>query len=226
MLPAILVGVFIFLSASSSDAADPHARFEIGASGAILSDHPTYGAEIGYRFTPEFRTRVGYFNLKQKESQMVEAIQFSQDLNQNNIRMTFDFFPWDNLNLYGNVGAVHLGEPESFTITPTDGRSYTVNGVLYSSAQLGKVAGIVVTHKTVPYIGVGWAHYFKGNRPGWYFQMEAGMVSNLEPRLDIQSVNSSAPPSLTSDVEAQADKESAKLPDAYTIYAIIIGYRF
>jgi hypothetical protein len=198
----------------------------MGASGAILSDHPTYGAEIGYRFTPGFRTRVGYFNLKQQESQMVEAILFSQDLNQNNIRMTFDFFPWDHLNLYGNVGAINLGDPESFTITPADSRSYTVNGVLYSSAQLGEVSGIVVTHKTVPYIGVGWAHYFKGNRPGWYLQIETGMVSNLEPRLQIQSVNSSAPPSLASDVQSQADKESAKLPDAYTIYAIIIGYRF
>jgi hypothetical protein len=56
--------------------------------------------------------------------------------------------------------------------------------------------------------------------------MEMGMISNLEPRLKIQSAHRESPPQLSADLQAQADRESQKLLDAYTLYAIAFGYRF
>jgi hypothetical protein len=200
----------------------------MGASGAILSDHTdAYGVEAGYRVYPGLRTRLSYSTLSSQKAQTLAAIQFDQRIDQNNFLLILDWFPWKGRGLYSSLGATHLGHPGQFTITPTDGRGYTINGVLYSSKQIGKVTGTMETHRTVPYLGIGSLYHIKPTeRKGWYFQMEMGMVSNLEPRLKIKSTHPESPQQLSADLQAQADKESQKLPDAYTLYGITVGYRF
>ncbi len=224
----ILVALILLASPSFLWADELDVRFEIGASGAILGDNSNaYGVEGGYRVSPDLRARLSHAALSYQSAKTLAAIQVDQRVDQNNVRLVLDWFPWTGLGLYGSLGVTHLGDPGKFTITPTDGRGYTINGVLYSSKQIGMVTGTMKTHTLVPYLGIGSLYHIKPTeRKGWYFQMELGMVSNLEPRLKIQSVNAEAPPQLLVDLQAQADKESEKLPDAYTLYGVSFGYRF
>lgn len=203
-------------------------RIDIGIAGAVLGDNGIiYGAEMGYLVTPSLRIRLNDSVVSYQSVQILGGLQFDQQVDQNNVRLTLDWFPWEGRGLYGNLGVTLLGDSGKFTVTPTDKRDYKINGVIYSSAQIGSIAGTMETHQTVPYIGIGYLYLFPSTaQAGWYLQMEMGMVSNLEPRLKIQPTHAAAPPQLYSDLQAQADHESEKLPDAYTLYGITIGYRF
>jgi hypothetical protein len=222
--PIILAIICLLPTASFGEGA-----FEVGVSGAKIGDlGNSNGLEAGYRITPTLRVRAGYSALDYQLDRTFSSVQFSEQLKQKNARLTLDWFPWQDKNgLYGSAGITRLGAPATLSAKVDPTLNYTINGKLYTAAHLGQITGTVETNKTLPYIGIGYAHHFgKKNGNGWYVQTEAGQVSGLSPQMKMQSTNPSPPANLPGDLQAYADQESTKLKNSYTLYGITIGYRF
>ena len=206
-------------------------KLEVGATGAKIDElNETSGAEIGVRIIPELRLRVNQSQLDY-QTQTQGDIAFHESLEQDNTRITVDWFPWAQSGqwfdgFYTSAGATLLDQPSTITSTIDPTLNYTLNGHQYSAAQLGSISGSTVTTRDVPYVGLGYEYAFnrRHNGAGWYAQAEVGQITDLSPELQLQTT--SAMNAVNQDLQTYAQQESAKLKDSYTLYGITLGYRF
>lgn len=206
-------------------------KLEVGVSGAKIDElNDTKGAELGFRIIPQLRVRLNQSKLKY-DTQKQGSIAFHESLQQTNKRLTVDWFPWAESNrwfdgFYTSAGATQLDKPSTITSTIDPTLNYTLNGHLYSAAQLGTISGSSVTQRDVPYLGVGYEYRFGQHKAGsgWYAQAEAGQISHLSPELQLQTTSTVG--AVVQDLQTYAQQESAKLKDSYTLYGITLGYRF
>lgn len=206
-------------------------KLEIGANRAKIDElNEASGAEIGVRIIPALRLRANQSKLDY-QIQTQGDIAFQESLEQDNTRVTVDWFPWAESGqwfdgFYTSAGAVRLDKPSTINSTINPTLNYTLNGNLYSAAQLGNISGSTVTNRDVPYLGLGYEYTFnrRHNGSGWYAQAEVGQISHLEPTLQLQTTSTMS--AVNQDLQTYAQQESAKLKDSYTLYGITFGYRF
>ncbi len=202
--------------------------FEGALSAAKIGElGDSYGANAAIRINKKWRFRVGYSQFDYVNQRTLGTIQFNETLDQQNISLNVDWYPYSWLGFYTTLGIARTDGDYTLTGAADASTNYALQGTLYNGAQLGTLNGAVATNDIVPYIGVGYTFYLKPkSRQGWFAQAEVGSLFGLNPTLNLQSTNPSNLANLPADLQAEANSESSKLNDSYMIYGLSIGYRF
>jgi len=224
-----VLGIAAGLGSAVSQANSVNARMELGLSGATINDlGDSFGIDAGYFMTPNLRARLGYSLLSYENKRRVGSINFAETVDQSNLKLTLDWFPWLSDNgLFASVGITKLGDPATLSATADNTLNYPLGGVLYSGAQLGVISGTIETEEILPYVGVGYKYDFGNkNGNGAYLQAEVGAVFGLETQLRLSSDNPNNLGNLNTFLQSYADEQNDKFEDRYVLYRLTLGYRF
>lgn len=225
----IMLGSALFNSSLwAGGSAQEGGMFEGALSGSKIGElGDSYGANAAVHINKKWRFRAGYSQFDYANQRTLGTIQFNETLDQQNINLNVDWYPYSWLGFYTTLGLAYTDGDYTLTGTADAARNYALQGTFYNGAQLGTLNGTVTTNDIVPYIGVGYTFYLKPkSRQGWFAQAEVGSLFGLNPTLNLQSTNPNNLTNLAADLQAEADSESSKLDDSYMIYGLSIGYRF
>lgn len=131
-------------------------------------------------------------------------------------------------------GATHLtagvlsnGNKLNVTATPVAG-TVTLNGVAFSTADIGTVNGEVTFNKVAPYVGFGWNSQPKNT--GFAFKSDFGVMLQGSPKATITYTGNGG--AVASQINTQVAVEQANLNEklknykAYPVISFAIGYAF
>jgi hypothetical protein len=112
----------------------------------------------------------------------------------------------------------------------TDDAVYTINGVDYPAALIGRLHGKVETEKIAPYLGLGWGNAVApGSR--WRFALDVGAFYQGEPEVSLVARPANpdlVPPGFEEDLEAERREIEEDISD-YRIYPVValgVSFRF
>lgn len=224
LVSSVLLGNLLWAGGDSQQGK----TFEGALSGSKIGElGELYGVSAAIRPHKNWRFRAGYTQFDYVNQRTLGTIQFNEALDQQNITLNADWYPYSWLGFYTTLGLARTGGDYTLTGTADATTNYNLQGTLYNGTQLGTLNGTVTTRDIVPYIGIGYTFYLKPQRrQGWFAQAEVGSLFGLDPTLSLQSTNPSNIATLPADLQATADNEAAKLDDRYVIYGLSIGYRF
>lgn len=223
----IRLGLLMMVACLSSPLFAADGKLQLALTGSEVNDlSAAQGIEFGYRINDSFRLVLGYSELTYEAERSFGTMQFSDNLDQKNMQLKLDWYPWDmDTGIYASLAVVHLDSDSNLSTTLAAG-NYTLNGTLYNNNQLGTLSGEIKTRTTVPYVGIGYTYGFSAqNKPGVFVQLEAGSVFGLKPEIELTSSNGSFG-TLAADLQAEADEEETKLDDYYYLGSLTVGYRF
>ena len=154
----------------------------------------------------------------------LNGFKYSTTINQSNIDYTataslltagilMDYYPFKSNEFRMSIGTYYNGNNFDFDIG--SGTAVTLNGVSYTSAQLGTISMKTLTNKFAPYIGIGCGE--KGHEKGWGLTADVGVLYHGTPIVDATvTTTASSPASIKSDVEA----ERSKLQDTFSKFSV------
>lgn len=218
VLCAGLIGAFAHAEAGT----------EAALSGSKVGDlSESYGGYAAYNINNKLRVRLGYSEFDYANQRVLGTIRFDETLEQQSVSANVDWFPFQRVGLYTTAGAIQSDGDYQLGATATATNNYALNGVLYSGAQIGNIAGTITHNDVAPYLGIGLRHFFWNKATsGAFIQLEAGSIFNLDPKLTLTAENPSNLVNLQTDLQSAANAEASKLEDHYEIYTLSVGYKF
>ena len=129
---------------------NPDARMELGLSRAEISDlGNSFGLEASYFIKSNVRARLSYSLLSYENRRTLGSIQFTEAVDQANARISLDWFPaisWvPQQGVFTSTGVTNMRVTATLKATADHSLNYTIIGVAYTVAQLGKITGTVET---------------------------------------------------------------------------------
>jgi len=135
-----------------------------------------------------------------------------------------DFYPLaGKLRLTG--GLYYNGNKLSMTGVPAIGGTYTINGVNYTSAQLGSVTSTVDFNKIAPYAGIGFGDSVSSGSPIG-FNFDLGVLYMGQPKTSVTTTTSVA--GLAPNLAAEKQKLDNSLNNMkfYPVASVGVTLRF
>ncbi|PWQ99626.1 hypothetical protein [Leucothrix arctica] len=224
----VISAVFAAMMLPSLGIADDVVKgFEISGGGGDIKDIGTgYVIDVGYYANQKIRFRLGYASIDFDNHKGIGPVSFFEKFDQNNVRLTVDWFPWSRRNgFFVSAGAAHLGDPAQLSFEADAIPVLPLNNSFYTGTQIGTISGTVETNSVVPYVGLGYRYQFRRDK-GWFVQAEAGRIFGLSPSLKLSSDNTSDLANLNADLQAFGNSQNDSLDDSYTVYGVTLGYLF
>jgi hypothetical protein len=184
------------------------------------------GLELGKLLTSHVSVRVGanYFKLSATKQQ--SDVTYNATLKLQALSALLDVYPGRRGGFHATAGIVTNPVTITGTGRPTGG-TYTINGVSYTSAQVGTLTAEGKFPGVSPYVGLGFGTPARSRRP-LAFLFDLGAVIG-QPTISISATGAAADPTLMSDVQAQVDKTQSdvrKYLKVYPVLAFGLAYRF
>jgi hypothetical protein len=171
--------------------------------------------------------RVGGQGFKRSETRTEQEIEYDADLDLLSGQVLLDLHPGGR-GFRISIGVV-FNENEVRAVS-TDDAVYTINGVDYPAALIGRLHGKVETEKVAPYLGLGWGNAVApGSR--WRFALDVGAFYQGEPEVSLVARPTNpdlVPPGFEEDLEAERREIEEDISD-YKIYPVValgVSYRF
>lgn len=184
------------------------------------------GADVGYKFNPLLKARLGVNYLKLARSVKVEKINYDMKMKSQGFGLFADFYPFmGSLRLTAGIYKPNL----QFDIDATGSGSYEIQGNTYNAATLGKLTGSVKWDKVAPYLGIG---YETGSFFG--FSLPVGLAFDLgamhigKPSIDYNATGAAANPYLQNDINKERKEVENQLGNAkwYPVVSAGVIVRF
>jgi hypothetical protein len=192
---------------------------KIGTTGA--------GADLTIGLARAWNLRLGAQGYQRSETRTEREIEYDAELSLVSGEVLLDLHPGGR-GFRVSAGAVVNGN--QVDAVSSDDAIYTINGVDYPAALVGRLRGKVETNDVAPYLGIGWGNAVApGSR--WRFAFDLGAFYQGSPKVSLQAepVNPALlPPRFERDLEAERQKIEDDL-DSYTIYPVVavgVSFRF
>ena len=184
------------------------------------------GVELAHAFTEKLGLRVSANGLNYSTSETREAIDYEAKLKLASGQLLLDWFPFSN-NFRLSAGAMVNGNKFTLDGKPSAGGTFTINGMPYTSSEIGSLNGKVDFRKVAPYFGLG---YGRPVGRGLLLIGDLGVMFQGSPRTSL-SVTCGATTScaqIQSDVAAEQNKLDDDMRNYryYPVLSIGLAYVF
>ncbi|HZW23352.1 hypothetical protein [Noviherbaspirillum sp.] len=129
-------------------------------------------------------------------------------------------------------GVVYNGNKITANGRPTAAGTYTLNGNTYTAASAGTLNGQVDFRNFAPYLGIGWGNAVAGDKAGFGFNADLGVLLQGSPRTSLANNGCTAPAPVCAQLAADVAAENVRLRDevkdfkAYPVLRVGVSYRF
>ena len=220
ILVSALLAVLVML-ASPVSLADTSIGLRAGTLGG--------GVELAHAFSETLGFRVAANGFTYKTSDTYESVDYDAKLKLATGQLLFDWFPFSS-NFRLSAGAVYNGNKLTLDGKPSPGGTFTINGVTYSSSNVGSLNGKVDFRKAAPYIGLG---YGRPVGKGLSLIADLGVLFQGSARSTLTVTCGAGTPALTcAQIQRDVAAEQAKLDDdmhkyqLYPVLSIGLAYTF
>jgi hypothetical protein len=179
-----------------------------------------YGFDVAFPVTDTVVARVGMNQFKKSINTSSSGLDYTGDLKLSSFGLLADWHLFDGVT-HLTAGLMGNGNKLNMTAVATGG-SYTINGVSYTTAQVGTLTTKVEFSKTVPYLGFGWSGQPKNT--GFYFNSDIGIMFQGSPKATITTTGTGGA-TMTANAQTQLN-EDLKHYKYYPVISIGIGYAF
>jgi hypothetical protein len=179
-----------------------------------------YGADVAFQMSDTVVARVGLNQFKKSINTSSSGLNYSGDLKLSSFGLLAD---WHLFNGVTHLTAGLMGNGNKLDLTAVaTGGSYTINGNVYTAADVGTLSTKVEFNKTAPYLGFGWSGQPKNS--GFSFNSDFGIMFQGSPKATITTTGTGGA-AMTADAQTQLN-EDLKEYKYYPVISIGIGYAF
>jgi hypothetical protein len=182
------------------------------------------GAEAGYRINEHVGIRGGGNAFTFSRNINVDDIDYDGDLTLKSFGAMADVYPFGGG--FHVTGGLRLNYNKADVTGTPSGSSYTINGVSYSTAEVGRLEGDIDFRRVAPYLGLGWNGSLFS--PNLYVGADLGVLFQGRSDVSLRATNPTVSAALASDIE-QARRDLKDEVDDFRFYPVLsvsIGYRF
>jgi hypothetical protein len=185
------------------------------------------GVELSHAFSPRTGVRLNVDGYNRTQSSTQDNIQYDMKLKLQTASLLGDWFPAAN-NFRISAGALFNGNKFTMKGQPTGG-SYTINGVTYTTAQVGSFDAQVDFRKAAPYFGIG---YGRPVNSGLSLIFDLGVMFQGTPRSKIDVTCTDPNPANCAALRSDAAAEQSRLDDSlhkfkyYPVVSLGLAYTF
>lgn len=165
-----------------------------------------YGAELNFGISDSVSSRVGLNAYTYKLNANSSLLNFNFKWQLQTASALVDWYPFSG-SFRSSVGLLYNNNKVSLTAKPIGG-SFVINGVSYSTAQIGSLKGTMSFNKAAPYIGLGWGNPLAKGK-GWGLVTDFGVLAQGKPKVDL--VVTCTDPLICAQLQTDAAAESTKL---------------
>ena len=191
----------------------------------VFSEEPANGLmlELDYLFTERLRLRLGSGVVLMNRQSTLGDIRFEEQMQMNQFGLYLDWRLLEATDLGVVGGVVWHNTSVDITATPTPGLIYSLNGRLYTSAQLGVLSGELNYAPQSPYLGIAWRKQLGWNSR-WSFSADLGTIFNMSPELSLRS--DSTITGINSDLAVEANELESEFDDRFITATLGLSYAF
>jgi len=193
-----------------------NAAFKIGTLG--------YGIDVSTPINDTYSARFNMNGFNYSDSQSQDGNTYKGDLELFTAGILIDAYPADN-NFRLTSGVYYNGNGFTGTVTPSATQTVEINGVTYTSADVGKVNVDVSFNKIAPYVGIGWGNDARDK--GWGFTFDLGVLYHGKGKADLtaEGVNN---PAVNQGLAQEEQNVNDDLADNqfYPVIALGVNYTF
>lgn len=212
--PSLILAAF--LSSAAPALAQDAARVTVGVTGGSLG----IGPEVAFRAADHFGLRGNATFLSFSQRFDSNDLDYDGKVKLRSGGVAVDLYPFSS-GFRVSAGARSNGNKGRVVATPSG--PVTINGMVYTPAQIGTLSGRAKTKNFAPTLTLG---YGGGIRPGLAFGVDAGAMFQGAVRLhDFAASNAMIRPE---DIEAERRDLQDDI-DGYKVYPVLqfsLGYRF
>jgi hypothetical protein len=179
-----------------------------------------YGADLVFPMTDTVDARIGLNKFNKSITTTSSDLNYAGDLKLSSFSLLADWHLFDGVT-HLTAGLMENGNKLNMTAVATGG-SYTINGVSYTTAQVGTLTTTVEFSKTVPYLGFGWSGQPKNT--GFSFNSDIGIMFQGSPKATITTTGSGGA-AMTANAQTQLN-DDLKHYKYYPVISFGIGYAF
>ncbi|MCR4304276.1 MAG: FecR domain-containing protein [Gallionella sp.] len=165
-----------------------------------------YGAEFNFGKSDSFSTRIGLNAYTYKHNAKASTVNYDFKLQLQTASALADWYPFEG-GFRASGGLFYNNNKATLGGNPTGG-DYIINGVTYTSAQIGSLQATMTFNKAAPYLGIGWGNPVAKNK-GWGMVSDIGVMFQGKPKIDLTVTCATSCPQLSTDAAA----ENAKLQE-------------
>jgi hypothetical protein len=185
------------------------------------------GVELSHAFSQRtgVRLNIDGYNLSRTATQ--DNIQYDMKLKLQTGSLLGDWFPFAG-NFRISAGAMFNGNKFTLKGQPTGG-SYTINGVTYTTGQVGSLDATVDFKKGAPYFGIGYGRPING---GLSLIFDLGVMFQGTPQSKIDVTCTDPNPANCAALRSDAAAEQSRLDDSlhnfkyYPVVSLGLAYTF
>ena len=156
----------------------------------------------------------------------VSDIKYDFDINLYTAGLFLDWHP-GGAGFRVSLGIIANNNKFEADATPSATSTYTLGGVTYPGAALGKLHADADMNPVAPYFGIGYGNALSSDGR-WQFQFDLGVMYWGSPDVTLTSSNSNLAPGLQDSLNAEAKKVEDDL-DMVTFYPVLmigVSYAF
>ena len=183
------------------------------------------GLEVGKLLTNHLAVRVGanYFRISATKDQ--SDITYNAKLKMQALSALLDLFPGGRGGFHLTAGVVTNPVTITGTGQPT-GNTYDINGISYTTAQVGTLIAEAKFPSASPYVGIGFGTPARNH--AFEFLFDLGAVIG-QPTITMSATGAAANQALTGDIQSQVTKTQSdlrKYMKAWPVVSFGLAYRF
>lgn len=195
-----------------SAAADPDVAL------AVRAGTPGVGLDLDLGLSPSVGIRVGFAGFNVNHSIDTSDVDYDGRLKLRTVTGLLDWYVLRG-SFHLTAGVAGNGTKLDVVGQPSQG-SYTIDGTMYSSSQLGSLSGeLKFGNSLAPYVGFGWGNP-TGGSGHLHFLLDVGAIYGGTPRVSLTAqCGPAAPPgsALCDQIQGNVAGEQQKLRDQATI---------
>lgn len=204
------------------------AHADIGITGEVGTTG--IGGHASLPLNPQLNLRVGFGRLGYSYSGHTDSVDYDLSLKGRTYDALLDWYPTAGASFRVTAGIVYNGNKIDVRAKPGATGNYTLQGNVYSAADVGQVTGKVDFGKLAPYLGVGWSTGQK--EKGWSVSSDVGLMFQGSPRTTLGNSGCNAGAAVCDRFQADVQREAAALNSevgkfkAYPVLRIGLNYKF
>jgi hypothetical protein len=186
------------------------------------------GLDLSKELADGWTGRLGLNSYKYSKSLTESGIDYTADFKWASAHALADWYPMRG-TFRTSFGLVYNNNKFTMTGKPSGG-SYTINGQIYTTAEIGSLTGEVTFNRSAPYLGVGWGNPVAAGKT-WGFVADLGVLYQGSPKPKLTATcgtNQTLCAQLPVDTAAQQSKLNSDLNSFkwYPVFSVGASYRF
>jgi len=141
-----------------------------------------YGVELNLGSSDSLSARLGLNAYTYKYNANSSTVNYDFKLQLQTISALADWYPFEG-GFRASGGLFYNNNKVSLGALPTGG-TYNINGVNYTSTQVGSLQGTMTFNKVAPYLGIGWGNPVAKDK-GWGLVTDVGVLFQGKPKTSL-----------------------------------------